>query len=275
VGTRIEYVWTSRDISLDIEMVDGDEVIVVLATPAGTLRIAGGVSRRERVLHVKRAHIEGLEPGALGRAGLGAFFDKIDPTTLAILFDFAHDLVQKVCNFSGSSANAIGRKLLEEADVDEIIIEGSVRATGRNPGRAPERSTFPIVKLVLSVDSVDQPVTVIRLLATHGLGLKKAHAAMDRLAERGCIALEVPTDDPESVVAELSRLNVHAAVMETPEVDVKSVRQQQGLSQSEFATLYGIDEDTLKNWEQGRNEPDGPAKVLLAVIKNFQGDWSP
>jgi DNA-binding transcriptional regulator YiaG len=131
----------------------------------------------------------------------------------------------------------------------------------------PERSSFPTVKLILSIDSVDQPVTVIRLLATHGLGLKKAHAAMDRLAERGCIALEVPTDDPESVIAELSRLNVHAAVMETPEVDVKSLRQQQGLSQSEFATLYGIDEDTLKNWEQGRNAPDGPAKVLLAVIK--------
>jgi hypothetical protein len=31
--------------------------------------------------------------------------------------------------------------------------------------------------------------------------------------------------------------------------------------------LYGIDEDTLKNGEQGRNAPDEPAKVLLAVIK--------
>ncbi len=131
----------------------------------------------------------------------------------------------------------------------------------------PERSAFPIVKLVLSIVSVDRPVTVISLLATHGLGLKKAHAAMDRLAERGCVAVEVATDDPELVIAELNRLNVHAAVMETPEVDVKSVRQQQGLSQSEFATLYGIDEDTLKNWEQGRNAPDGPAKVLLAIIK--------
>jgi hypothetical protein len=59
MGTRIAYMWTSRDISLDIEMVDGDEVIVFLATPAGTLRIAGGVSRRERVLHVNRARIRG------------------------------------------------------------------------------------------------------------------------------------------------------------------------------------------------------------------------
>ena len=82
----------------------------------------------------------------------------------------------------------------------------------------PERSSFPTVKLILSIDSVDQPVTVIRLLATHGLGLKKAHAAMDRLAERGCVAVDLRTDDPASVIAELSQLNVHAAVMETPEI---------------------------------------------------------
>ena len=34
-------MWTSRDISLDIEMADGNDVIVVLATPAGILKIAG------------------------------------------------------------------------------------------------------------------------------------------------------------------------------------------------------------------------------------------
>jgi DNA-binding transcriptional regulator YiaG len=149
----------------------------------------------------------------------------------------------------------------------KLSLKEVLEQRGATQEEPPERSTFRIVKLILSIESVDQPVTVIRLLATQGLGLKKAHAAMDRLAERGCTAVEVPTDDPESVIAELSQLNVHAAVMETPEVDVKSVRQEQGLSQSEFATLYGIDEDTLKNWEQGRNAPDGPAKVLLAVIK--------
>jgi hypothetical protein len=35
---------------------------------------------------------------------LRSFFDKVEPTTLAVLFDFAHDLVRKVCNFSGSCA---------------------------------------------------------------------------------------------------------------------------------------------------------------------------
>ena len=88
----------------------------------------------------------------------------------------------------------------------------------------PEQSTFPITKLILTINSVERPVSVIRLLATHGLGLKKAHAAMDRLAELRCVMVEVLTHDLESIIDELNQLNVHAAVMETPEVDVKSAR---------------------------------------------------
>ena len=38
-----------------------------------------------------------------------------------------------------------------------------------------------------------------------------------------------------------------------------------GLSQPRFAALLGISTGTLQNWEQGRREPDGPARVLLQV----------
>jgi putative transcriptional regulator len=37
------------------------------------------------------------------------------------------------------------------------------------------------------------------------------------------------------------------------------------LSQSKFAALLGISQDTLQNWEQGGREPTGPAKVLLKI----------
>jgi hypothetical protein len=93
----------------------------------------------------------------------------------------------------------------------EVLEQQGVTQEGPHEG-----SSFPIVELILTAESVERPVSVIRLLATHGLGLKKAHAAMDLLAERGCVAVEVPMDDPELVIAELSRLKVHAAVMETP-----------------------------------------------------------
>ncbi len=47
--------------------------------------------------------------------------------------------------------------------------------------------------------------------------------------------------------------------------DVARVRARLGLSQSRFASLLGISAHTLKNWEQGRRQPTGPAKVLLRV----------
>ena len=47
--------------------------------------------------------------------------------------------------------------------------------------------------------------------------------------------------------------------------DVVRVRTKLGLSQTKFARLLGISEDTLQNWEQGRRRPAGPAKVLLKV----------
>jgi len=47
--------------------------------------------------------------------------------------------------------------------------------------------------------------------------------------------------------------------------DVKQVRASFQLSQTEFARLIGISVKTLRNWEQGRRKPDGPARVLLQV----------
>ena len=56
------------------------------------------------------------------------------------------------------------------------------------------------------------------------------------------------------------------SVERTPVIDVRSVRQKLGLSQSKFAARFGFTAATVRNWEQGRTQPDGPARVLLAVI---------
>jgi putative transcriptional regulator len=50
------------------------------------------------------------------------------------------------------------------------------------------------------------------------------------------------------------------------EIDVVKVRQKTGLSQGEFATVFGFSSATLKNWEQRRNPPAGAARVLLTLI---------
>ena len=47
--------------------------------------------------------------------------------------------------------------------------------------------------------------------------------------------------------------------------DVKAVRAKLGTSQSEFALMIGVSVATLRNWEQGRRMPEGPALALLRV----------
>lgn len=47
--------------------------------------------------------------------------------------------------------------------------------------------------------------------------------------------------------------------------DVKAVRAKLGQSQAEFALMIGVSVATLRNWEQGRRTPDGPALALLRV----------
>ena len=57
-------------------------------------------------------------------------------------------------------------------------------------------------------------------------------------------------------------------VVHVPEsVDVRSVRAKLGLSQSAFAARFGFDLATIRNWEQGRRRPEGPARLLLKMIE--------
>ncbi len=48
-----------------------------------------------------------------------------------------------------------------------------------------------------------------------------------------------------------------------------SARSHTGLSQAEFAAALGVSKRTLENWEQGRAEPTGPAKVLLNLVAKY------
>ena len=47
--------------------------------------------------------------------------------------------------------------------------------------------------------------------------------------------------------------------------DVPVIRRELGLSQPEFAGFMGVSLGTLRNWEQERREPQGPARALLLV----------
>ena len=48
---------------------------------------------------------------------------------------------------------------------------------------------------------------------------------------------------------------------------VKRVRNLTGLSQPKFARLLDVPIGTLRNWEQGKRDPTGPARALLRAIE--------
>lgn len=51
-------------------------------------------------------------------------------------------------------------------------------------------------------------------------------------------------------------------------MSVKEIRKATGLSQVRFAQMIDVQIATLRNWEQGRRVPTGPAKALLRAIRN-------
>jgi putative transcriptional regulator len=53
---------------------------------------------------------------------------------------------------------------------------------------------------------------------------------------------------------------------ETGTTVVRDLRRRAQLTQQEFAAKLGVPVETIRNWEQGKRAPRGPARALLAVI---------
>lgn len=53
--------------------------------------------------------------------------------------------------------------------------------------------------------------------------------------------------------------------------EVRRIREKLHKSQSEFARMIGVSVSTLQNWEQGRRQPEGPARALLVVASKAPG----
>jgi putative transcriptional regulator len=47
---------------------------------------------------------------------------------------------------------------------------------------------------------------------------------------------------------------------------VRDLRRRARLTQVEFASRLGVPVETIRNWEQGKRMPRGPARALLAVV---------
>jgi len=72
-----------------------------------------------------------------------------------------------------------------------------------------------------------------------------------------------------NVRRETGRAGIARRLTHSYEVNALTVKRLRGwtrLSQADFARLLGVELSTLRNWEQGRREPTGPARALLRAI---------
>lgn len=79
----------------------------------------------------------------------------------------------------------------------------------------------------------------------------------------------------ERLIKSMNQMNEIVKKNESPsrefvvdEIQVKEIRKKTGLTQEKFCRLIDINLGTLRNWEQGRREPTGPARALLKAINN-------
>jgi putative transcriptional regulator len=49
--------------------------------------------------------------------------------------------------------------------------------------------------------------------------------------------------------------------------DLKALRARANMTQAKFARAYHLPIGTVKDWEQGRRQPDAPARALLTIIE--------
>ena len=193
---------------LDFEIEPGDVVFVRLAKGPAEIEAMFYAHLIGRVAALSRLDIQGAGPNTIGWARL-------------------RDLAQSV---------------MELLDVDELRIEGAVRASGAGPGRRPAPLVFRT--------------------------LRAAHAVINRLPETRLAVCRIAEGaNIPMLAADLVAMNVHTYRRRQPDPGlIVEVRARHGMSQREFAEVLGIDIDTLQNWEQGRNKPDAAALNLVMAF---------
>ena len=55
--------------------------------------------------------------------------------------------------------------------------------------------------------------------------------------------------------------------------DIQGIRNSLEFSESMFAQLFGVNTNTIKRWESGESNPNGPSRRLLAIIKSNPSDF--
>ncbi len=143
---------------------------------------------------------------------------------------------------------------------------GPIRAVDRVPSGSPA-----VFVLRLPSDrAVPKTIDGMAALARRGLTMLKAKRTIEALVEDGRVFVSLPTvEDHQALRDELARAGIKAAPVEpSEELDVRSLRERLRLTREQFAIRYGMEVETIRNWETGKRPPDRTARSYLRAISN-------
>lgn len=143
---------------------------------------------------------------------------------------------------------------------------------GPTQAARPNQSGSPaVVVLRPNADRAKvKAISATKALIEAGLTMLKAKRAIEAaLAGKDGSATELPAvDDIKALARKLRAAGFTVAVPIKQIVDVKTLRESLDLSQEQFALRFNFPIATVRNWEQGRGEPDAAANNYLHVIKS-------
>jgi putative transcriptional regulator len=143
---------------------------------------------------------------------------------------------------------------------------GPIRAADRVPCGSPAVFVLRLRRGQEPPRTIDATLALVRRCMT----MLRAKRKMEELLQARQAFVEVPmVEDRKSLAAELAEAGIAAAPVEPPRaVDVRALRERLGLTREQFATRFGLEVETVRNWEIGRREPDTTARSYLRVIAN-------
>ena len=113
-------------------------------------------------------------------------------------------------------------------------------------------------------------IDAIHALARRGLSLLRAKRAVESLLEKGRVFVDLPmVEDIQVLTDELAKAGITGAWIQPDlTVNVRELRERLDLTREQFAIRYGLEVETLRNWETGKREPDTTARSYLRAIAN-------
>jgi putative transcriptional regulator len=130
-------------------------------------------------------------------------------------------------------------------------------------------SGSPAVFAIRLAPGAPRTIDATFTLARRGISMLKAKRAIEAAlgSETVCVALPC-VEDVTVVIGELQSAGFTTAEISPDTPDVRALRTRLDMTREQFAQRYGLEIETVRNWEIGKREPDRTARSYLQAIAN-------